>query len=72
MAISQSKTAATLLIKKIAAWENTEFPIATELERWEEPAMADSIPGDFHLLDQPTSFATRAYQARPIRHHRPG
>jgi hypothetical protein len=40
-----------------------------EFDHHEE--VSSSETHDFHLLDQPVSFARREFHARAIRHHRP-
>ena len=69
-----SQSAATALLAQLRTWEASSSrpgipadldPI--DLEHWQEPI--DSLPGDFHLLDQPQSFQLREFHARPIRHH---
>jgi CRISPR system Cascade subunit CasD len=70
-----SHSAASAIIRKIHAWEETtkrsSFPSEldpTDLERWEEPAGDASQPGDFHLHDQPVAFGQREFVTRPVRH----
>ncbi|MGL4402054.1 MAG: type I-E CRISPR-associated protein Cas5/CasD [Luteolibacter sp.] len=74
-----SHAATTALIGKIRDWEETtrrpSFPPEldiNDLERWEEPAGDQILPGDFHLHDQPVTFDPREFHSRPIRHRRPG
>jgi hypothetical protein len=42
---------------------------ADNFERIEE-LPPDAPDADFHLLDQPVSFARREFHSRPVRHHR--
>ncbi len=59
-----------------AAWtwamELSGYPLTAAPERFDryEEILSDEAP-DFHLLDQPVSFARREFHARAIRHHRP-
>ena len=71
--------AATALIGKIRAWEDTTHRTSispdldpTQLERWEEPAGDQLQPGDFHLHDQPVAFGQREFHSRPVRRLAPG
>jgi CRISPR system Cascade subunit CasD len=73
-----SHSAVRALLAHLVAWEQTTgrtgLPPDIDpcgLERWEEPVASDLQAGDFHLLDQPVSFARREFHARAVRHHRP-